>query len=62
MIVEEVLFYTAKLEELHHFYGHTLGMIVSDVDATEEAFTLQAGSTKMIFKQWNTASEAGSRK
>lgn len=58
MIIEQVLFYTVKLEELRHFYGVTLGMRVSEVHPVEEAFTLQAGSTKMIFKQWNPASEA----
>lgn len=57
MIIEEVLFYSVKLEELHHFYGVTLGMRVSEINPVEEAFTLQAGSTKMIFKHWNTASQ-----
>jgi catechol-2,3-dioxygenase len=57
MIIERVLFYTVKLEELHHFYGDTLGMRVSDINPLEEAFTLQAGITRMIFKQWDAASE-----
>ncbi|MGQ8870863.1 VOC family protein [Paenibacillus sp. TSA_86.1] len=61
MIIEQVLFYTVKLEELHHFYGDTLGMRVSDIDLSEKAFTVQAGSTKMIFKQWYVAGEAGER-
>lgn len=57
MIIKQVLFYTVKLEELHHFYGVSLGMNVSEINPLEEAFTLQAGSTKMIFKQWNNPSQ-----
>ncbi|MBU5353597.1 VOC family protein [Paenibacillus silvae] len=53
MIIQEVLFYTAKLEELHHFYGNTLGMKVSALDPAEQAFTIQAGITKMMFKRWD---------
>ncbi|WP_186331431.1 VOC family protein [Paenibacillus xylanexedens] len=58
MIIEQALFYTVKLEELRQFYGDTLGMKVSAINPLEEAFDLQVGSTQMIFKQWNTASEA----
>lgn len=61
MIIEEVLFYTVKLEELRHFYGVTLGMTVSDMDPSDQAFTLQAGRTKMVFKQWSAAFEAEER-
>jgi hypothetical protein len=57
MIIEQVLFHTVKLEELHHFYGVRLGMRVSEINPVEEAFTVKAGSTKMIFKQWNSATE-----
>ncbi|PYE48508.1 ring-cleaving dioxygenase [Paenibacillus barcinonensis] len=59
MIVDEVLFYTARLEELHHFYRSTLGMTVSAVDPVKQAFTVQAGETKLIFKQWNAEVSQG---
>ncbi|WP_342554599.1 ring-cleaving dioxygenase [Paenibacillus sp. FSL R7-0652] len=61
MIIEEVSFYTVKLEELHHFYGVTLGMPVSELQPSEGTFTLQAGTTRMVFKQWSTAPEAANR-
>ncbi|MBR2567197.1 MAG: ring-cleaving dioxygenase [Paenibacillus sp.] len=61
MMIEEVLFYTVKLKELHYFYGETLGMRVSSIDASDGFFTVQAGITKMIFKQWNDTFEAESK-
>jgi len=55
MIIEEVQLYTTRLEELKHFYSGTLGMEVCI--ATDQAFHLQVGSTRMIFKQCETEHE-----
>ena len=55
MIIEELQLYTTRLEELKHFYSVTLGMEVSN--ATDQVFTLQVGSTRMIFKQCETERE-----
>lgn len=55
MMIEELQLYTTRLEDLKHFYSDTLGMEVSN--ATDQAFTLQVGRTKMMFKQSETEEE-----
>ncbi|MEK4277489.1 MULTISPECIES: VOC family protein [unclassified Paenibacillus] len=55
MMIEELQLYTTRLEDLKHFYRDTLGMEVSN--ATDQAFNLQVGSTKMIFKPCETDHE-----
>lgn len=47
MIFEEVKLYTARLEDIKHFYIHTLGLNMAE--ESEHSFTLQIGLTKMIF-------------
>ncbi|PIH59520.1 VOC family protein [Paenibacillus sp. LK1] len=47
MIFEEVKLYTARLEDIKHFYINTLGLNVAE--ESEHSFTLQIGLTKMIF-------------
>lgn len=55
MMIEELQLYTTRLEDLKHFYRDTLGMEVSN--ATDQAFNLQVGGTKMIFKPCETDHE-----
>ncbi|WP_340016023.1 VOC family protein [Paenibacillus sp. FSL K6-1318] len=55
MLIEELHLYTKRLEDLKHFYRDTLGMEVFSV--TDQAFNLQVGRTKMIFKQSETDRE-----
>ncbi|MGV2883287.1 VOC family protein [Paenibacillus taichungensis] len=47
MIFEEVKLYTARLEDIKHFYINTLGLNMAE--ESEHSFTLQIGLTKMIF-------------
>lgn len=55
MMIEELQLYTTRMEDLKHFYRDTLGMEVSN--ATDQAFNLQVGRTKMIFKPCETDRE-----
>ncbi|WFR62608.1 VOC family protein [Paenibacillus amylolyticus] len=55
MMIEELEIYTARLEDLKHFYRDTLGMEVSNV--TDQGFDLQVGLTRTIFKQCETEQE-----
>lgn len=55
MMIEELQLYTARLEDLKHFYRDTLGMEVSS--ETDQAFNLKVGRTKMIFKPCETDRE-----
>ncbi|KAA8747338.1 ring-cleaving dioxygenase [Paenibacillus sp. UASWS1643] len=55
MMIEELQLYTARLEDLKHFYRDTLGMEVSG--ETDQTFNLQVGRTNMIFKQGETDRE-----
>lgn len=55
MMIEELQLYTTRMEDLKHFYRDTLGMEVSN--ATDQAFNLQVGRTKMIFKTCETDRE-----
>ncbi|MBT2287362.1 VOC family protein [Paenibacillus polymyxa] len=55
MMIEELQLYTARLEDLKHFYRDTLGMEVSS--ETDQAFNLQVGRTNIIFKQCETDQE-----
>lgn len=52
MIFEEVKLYTARLEDIKHFYINTLGLNMAE--ESEHAFTLQIGLTKMIFMRSET--------
>ncbi|WP_440117117.1 VOC family protein [Paenibacillus sp. QZ-Y1] len=47
MVFEEVTMYTARLEDIKHFYIAILGLELSD--ESEHSFTFQIGLTKMIF-------------
>lgn len=47
MIFDEVKLYTARLEDIKHFYIYTLGLNMTE--ESEHSFTLQIGLTKMIF-------------
>ncbi|QOS77355.1 VOC family protein [Paenibacillus sp. JNUCC31] len=47
MIFEEVRLYTARLEDIKHFYIDILGLQL--LEESEHSFTLRVGLTKMIF-------------
>ncbi|MFB8372531.1 VOC family protein [Paenibacillus taichungensis] len=47
MIFEEVKLYTARLEDIKHFYINTLGLNMAE--ESKHFFTLKIGLTKMIF-------------